>query len=327
MPHLKLFRHQHAIPSDWKRVQERVIEKGGHRYRVLAQKEYNFSPSARILGSLVCLALAVAAVWTACNSNWTGVGVTSAGSLPAVWLLWRPFKDLVTNAPRKVSLAIFTEEDYRNEQELNQGIAITDQIKEKVAKALEDGRFASTPGVNRNHSGHTGVFSLTEAPNLIFKPCFLARYENMLKARLVVKMHQLDQLVIPRAQFFKVDVNGSIRGVIAEEKMIIGNTTDEQKEQFKRYAPSLSETFRQFAIFICKTGYCDVTVENNPVLINSLDGQGLRKIAILDLDEMYDTRMGLFGAPHRPGGLVGQAPTPELAQIVRNVARENGFKN
>lgn len=322
MTYLKVFKYQHAIPSDWNPVKARFTEKDGKKYVVLAEKNHHFSPAARILGGFLCVALAVACVWAACTPSWTGTGITSAGSLTGVWLLWKPLKNLATNAPRKIGLAVLTEADYKNEKSLRNGIDLSEEILQEAAKACPRGYCPQ--GVNKNFLGHTGVFTLEKAPGIIFKPCTSARYENMLKGRMVIQQNNLDLLEIPGARFYRVKVSNGIEQFIAERMLDIPTHKNGMEDDFKYYASSLDETIRQLALFICKTGYCDVLPENNPVIPKSLDAKGRRKIALLDLDEMLSPQMGLFGCTYRPKGLVHQV-TPKQADAVKQIALEHNI--
>ncbi len=167
--------------------------------------------------------------------------------------------------------------------------------------------------------GHT-VFTLSSAPGYIFKKQEDAeqRYESMLLAQTVCRTHQLGLLKIPHARL--------IGKYIVEEKLELENASI-QEENFKKYASSINETIRQLAVFICKTGFSDVSWRNNPVLSNSGD---LKKIALIDLEELNPSEefagIGLFGVPSEKGisiptrrGLIG-CVNENQGNIIRKVA-------
>ncbi len=97
-----------------------------------------------------------------------------------------------------------------------------------------------------------------------------------------------------------------------------------QEQNFHDYATSLNEAIRQLAVFICKTGYSDVRWRNIPVLNNSLDENGNRKIALIDIEEMDSPEVGLFGGA-RTRGLV-RCVNEEQGKIVEEVAKRNWIK-
>lgn len=187
------------------------------------------------------------------------------------------------------------------------------------------------------------IFALDLAPALVFKmnkpddsdflesscKCSMkARYQAMVYAQEVVHSHQLGLLVIPQAKLFTVNFEGKDYEIIAEQRLGISPDLEIQEQEFQDYADSLNEAIRQLAIFICKTGYNDVEWRNNPVLSNSLDGNGNRKIALIDIESMDSSIEGLFGKMYctiqKSRGLV-RCVNEEQGKIIESVAKQNGI--
>ena len=166
------------------------------------------------------------------------------------------------------------------------------------------------------------IFELDTVPGLLFKidthNSMKDRYQNMIYAQTVIRSHQLGQLLIPNAKLFTVELEGKKHEIIAERKIEI----NPNEEYFLDYADSLNEAIRQLALFICKTGYSDVEWRNNPILNNSLDGKGNRKIALIDLEEINDPEVGLFGKENTRRGLVG-CVNEEQGKMIETIAKEN----
>lgn len=185
------------------------------------------------------------------------------------------------------------------------------------------------------------VFELDTAPGLIFKmkanktprpdgvdDSMGARYRKTIEAQTVLATHQLNLLILPKTELFNVNADGEDYEIIAEQKLDITPNESMQAHYFEEYADSLSETIRQLAVFICKTGYSDVEWRNNPVVNNSLGADGHRRIALIDIEEMDGAKTGLFGkdssvfARNGRTGLVGLV-NEEQGRIVRDVAQQN----
>lgn len=225
-----------------------------------------------------------------------------------------------------------------SEQELQQGISISEEIVSKIQTCMKnilDRREEGGIKFYNSQENHR-VFALDIAPGLIFKmqayknyiddhlKSMKARYQKMIDAQTIIRTHQLSLLVIPNAKLFTVNFEGEEYVIIAEKKVDINPHESAQEQYFQDYAISLNEAIRQLAIFICKTGYSDVEWRNNPVLNNSLDENGNRKIALLDIEKMDSPEIGLFGGLKRRG--LVRCVTEEQGKIVEEVAKQNGIK-
>ena len=120
-----------------------------------------------------------------------------------------------------------------------------------------------------------------------------------------------------------VQVSGDPCNIIVEQKLDIDHDTADQEEHFEEHATSLNEAIRQLAIFICKTGYADVEWRNNPMLNNSGDTLGRRKIALVDVDGSGFPETGLFGGGLYINGLLSQVSL-EQGRMIAAIAKENG---
>ena len=213
-----------------------------------------------------------------------------------------------------------------SEKELQQGISVSEETVSKIQTLVKNIFKEHQEGIRLYPSQERHlVFELDTAPGLLFKIDYYNsmkdRYQNMIYAQTVIRAHQLGLLVIPKAKLFSVIVEDKKYEVIAEQKMDINPYESAQEEYFLDYADSLNETIRQLALFICKTGYSDVTWGNNPILHNSFDGRN-RKIALIDLEEINSPEIGLFGKENMQRGLLG-CVNEEQGKMIETIAKEN----
>ncbi len=179
--------------------------------------------------------------------------------------------------------------------------------------------------------GHR-IFTLDTAPDIIFKmapndnPSVRERHQRTLAAIEVCRTYQLGLLVIPRVKLFTVTIKGEKYVIIAEQKLDINPYESAQEQYYEEFADSLDETIRQLAIFICKTGYRDVAWRNNPILNNSFDTNGNRRFALIDLEDIDDPQIGLFGGTgEKTKGLV-RCVNERQGLIVEAIAKANGIE-
>lgn len=241
--------------------------------------------------------------------------------------------------PDQVSISSSTEEYRMSEQELQEGIIISQDTISKIQKCMKNILHRKEEdGIKLYESQYNHrIFALDTIPGLIFKmkaykncqvmgrdDSMKARYQAMVNAQTVTRTHQLRLLVIPSATLFSVEAENEEYEIIAERKFDINPLESAQEHYFQEHAESLNEAVRQLALFICKTGYSDVEWRNNPVLNDSLDEQGNRKIALIDIEEMECPEIGLFGGGFGRRGLV-RCVTEAQGKIVEAVARQNGI--
>lgn len=222
-----------------------------------------------------------------------------------------------------------------SEEELQQGISISEETVAKVRACMRYVLARQEEGGVKlyNSQPKHRVFTLETVPDLIFKMNVTTipwekkltevRYQKMIDAQTVVRVHQLGLLVVPHAKLFTV-VDGETHKIIAEQKMDINPHSSAQEQYFQEYAESLNEAVSQLAIFICKTRYSDVEWRNNPVLNNSLDENGNRKIALIDIEELNSAQIGLFGGGFGRRGLV-RCVNEQQGLLVQKVAQQNGI--
>lgn len=321
MPHFKIMNlDNHGFSSKWTNSapfnsQNRIVDKKGKtpsfnyvgpRYRIILKKEREFSFLERTKRGLLG----------------TSTTVCSLG----LSLFSKSIRSLFTKQKKTMRFAIpLSSEDFNwSEKELQQGLSVPEDalikmeiyIKTLLQKKEKYG-FHFHPSQEARW-----VFELDVAPGLVFKMDYFDsikdRYQNMLYAQTIIRTHQLGLLVIPKATLLTVDIEGKKYELIAQEKMLV-----DQHEPSLAYADSLNETIRQLAIFICKTGYSDVMWLNNPILNNSLDENGNRKIVLIDLEEMQDPEIGLFGNEERRG--LVKSVNEEQGKIIEAIAKEHGL--
>lgn len=212
---------------------------------------------------------------------------------------------------------------------LEEGIDISPATMEQLEtlmpkiEAKED-----DPDIEWYLSDNNRVFSLTSAPDLIFKmvprrsDTFAAeersehRFANMVKAQEVCLAHHLDLLVIPHAKKFEV----AGRTLIAEQRIQIDQREGAQKQCYQKLG-GLNETARQLATFIAKTGWSDVVWDNMPIVDDAPEFQGNRRAALTDLEHMVKATDGIFGRNCR--GLLRCLGSEEQMKIALAEARRH----
>lgn len=338
----------HRLSSDYK----------GRQYRIIEKRERTFSGLERFgrgfLGTLavVCtlgLGLSLKSVRNLFTRSKENIRFAVLASRENVALQKNsnvipskePSKPSSEKTQKTAQESFHKNEGYDiSEQELQQGISISEDTISKIQICMKNVLKRKEVGGLKfyNSQDNHRVFSLDTAPDLIFKmkanknfhtigldDSMKARYQTMINSQTVVRTYKLGLLVIPNAKLFTVNVEGEEHEIIAERKVDINPHESAQEQYFQDYAESLNEAIRQLAIFICKTGYGDVNWRNNPVLNNSLDENGNRKIALIDLEEMDKPQVGLFGRGDGRRGLV-RCVNEEQGKIVEAVAKQNGIK-
>ncbi len=341
------------IPSSKFNSKDRIVDaKGkaisssykGNQYRIIEKGERTFSTTERIgrgfLGTLAVVCTLFFGLFSKSVRNLfikpkenVRFGVFVPPSTPV-----KTDETPISLSSQKSKKSV-EEEQNISEKELQQGISISEETIAKIQTCMKNVLQRKEEGGVKlyNSQGNHRVFALDTAPGLIFKmkaskschtlgrdDSMKARYQTMINAQTVVRTHQLGLLVIPHAKLFNVNTENEEYEIIAEQKVDINPYESAQEQYFQDYANSLNETIRQLAVFICKTGYRDVEWRNNPILNNSLDGNGNRKIALIDIEEMNSSETGLFGGGFGRRGLV-RCVNEEQGKVVATVAKQNGI--
>lgn len=151
-----------------------------------------------------------------------------------------------------------------------------------------------------------------------------AHYDNINRAKEIIAKEKLHLLVVPAAHLFSLSVGDQNYEILAQRQLDVVHSEGVQKSFFKVYGKSLEEAVRQLACFTCKAGYQGThdMAAKTPVLHDSLDTEGNRRIAILGLEWLTNSfvRDALFG-PGSPyvRGLISFLPF-EMSPIVEEVA-------
>ncbi len=210
-----------------------------------------------------------------------------------------------------------------SEQTLQKGVVINEDIKNSVASIMGHVlKRNSQQGVTYyNSQANHRVFSLDSAPGLVFKlkadkklcvvgrdDSMRARYQSMIFAERVCRIHNLGLLTIPRAKLFTVPFKKEKFDVIAEQKLNISSEKSIQDQKL----------IQQLIVFIAKTGFSDVEWRNIPL---TNDG----KIALIDIEEMKRPEQGIFGQkkPARRG-LVRCVDREHIDFVIKQ-ARKHGI--
>ena len=240
---------------------------------------------------------------------------------------------------KKHKQASAVEEYSISERELQEGITISKRTRSRITRhwysILHNSPEKGLKFYPCGQCAHR-VFALDAVPGLIFKlqvyndgsrgtdSPIAERYKSMVNALTVCRTHQLDLLVIPKAKLFTVQMEGKKYELIAEQKLDINHEEETQEQYYDDYADSLDKAIRQLAIFICRTGHSQVTWKHNSVLNDSLDEEGNRKFALVDVEKMDDAEVGLFGKQNRSRGLVG-CVNERQGLMVLEVAKMNNI--
>lgn len=334
MPAITVVNKRSDVPSNWEDsskfyskeavvdAQGKRIAPGfkGDRYRIISKKNYPFTPFERSVRGFIALAFAIVLIVSYIFRNYLGFSLASLVILPE-------FRNFLSTAFAKTQAVRFAVLDQtaaqyaQSENEIQQGLSLSLKDFENLKQCIQ--ADFTGPGVRHYFSKHTQVFSLASVPGIIFKRAGQSRFDDMIRARTTIREDHLDHLVLPRAKMISVQVSGDPCNIIVEQKLDIDHDTADQEEHFEEHATSLNEAIRQLAIFICKTGYADVEWRNNPMLNNSGDTLGRRKIALVDVDGSGFPETGLFGGGLYINGLLSQVSL-EQGRMIAAIAKENG---
>lgn len=151
------------------------------------------------------------------------------------------------------------------------------------------------------------VFSLEREPRFIFKVLredaaqisgkdnsMKARFNLMVYAKAICMKYGLKHLVIPQAALIQVPHEGKVYEVLVEQRLEFDPHLSKQEELFNTLEDRLSPAIREFAEFICRTGYHDVEPRNHPV-IQSDGSLEHCQIGIIDCEFMGEPHEGLYG--------------------------------
>lgn len=177
--------------------------------------------------------------------------------------------------------------------------------------------------------GNNLVFKLPEHPQLVFKLAGSSeknhqRFANMVKAKAVCLAHHLGLLVLPHARKFTVKTEGKEYTLIAEECLDFNPKASTQEELYL-LAKDLTQTVRQMAIFIARTGFNDVTWRNVPILKEPANHKGPRRIGLIDIEQMEHKANGFQGDGNESCGLIGCVSKQQIDLVIEE-AKKQGVK-
>ncbi|MCE2982089.1 MAG: hypothetical protein LW832_00850 [Parachlamydia sp.] len=176
--------------------------------------------------------------------------------------------------------------------------------------------------------GNNYVFKLAGHPDVVFKLakvssefCANSRFANMKEAKVICIRDQLHLLKVPQAK--RIEVLGF--HLIAEEALDFNPKASAQEELYTEESGRLNETARQLATFVAKTRFNDVTWRNIPLLNETENGTGPRKVALIDLEHMKSAKNGFVGDPNGSCGLIRCVARQQL-DIVKVEAIRQGIQ-
>ncbi|HEY4831497.1 MAG TPA: hypothetical protein VIH61_02945 [Waddliaceae bacterium] len=224
-----------------------------------------------------------------------------------------------------------------SKQELQNDVIISEDTISKIQSRMKNILQKKEEGgikLYRCQQQHL-VFSIDTVPEYIFKMnstdlghiskmnLIAECYTAMVDAQTVCRTHQLGLLVIPRAKLFTIEADGKKYDIIAEKILDFTPRISAQEQYFEEYASSLNAAIQQLAVFICKTNCSVVDWGNIPVLNNSLNEVGQRKIGLIHIEERLSKIQGLFGGVNQRG--LVRCVNEEQGKIVEEVAKQNAL--
>ena len=97
----------------------------------------------------------------------------------------------------------------------------------------------------------------------VYKVAKSKRFNLMIEAKKVCLIYNLSRLQIPSAKMYQLIDDSH---VIVEQKLSFKPDERDQEALYMDAGNDFTETARQLAIFVAKTGFCDVTPRNIPIL-------------------------------------------------------------
>jgi hypothetical protein len=174
-------------------------------------------------------------------------------------------------------LDMFSYELKEAQKELKSGVVITPGMCQKITVSLPRilTKTAGDGVIFYESRPEYRVFSLAEAPDLVFKmrlegavqvDSMKQRFEKMAYAKAVTMRFFQRLLVIPSARLFKIDVQGKTYEMLAEEKLNFDSHISKQEEYYEKMGQRLLPAVSQLANFISQTGYCGTPANDNPII-------------------------------------------------------------
>lgn len=241
---------------------------------------------------------------------------------------------------------------------LEKGMNVSDQtatkIKELLPKILE---IQNDPEVQWLSKGNNLVFKLVQEPQLVFKiakpvhyekpksqlylpqsffgmryistktkmnRAISQRFENMVKAKETCLVEHLNLLTIPQAKKMILTApNEKTYYLIVEKSLDFQPDSGKQEELFENHSKQLNETVRQLATFVAKTGFNDVTWRNIPVLNETPNFPGPRRIALIDLEHLENKVNGFIGDPNNSCGLIRCVSAEQIDIVLAEANKQN----
>lgn len=171
------------------------------------------------------------------------------------------------------------------------------------------------------------VFELYNYKNYVFKVGNMSkRFANIINGKRICNTKKFDLLLIPDITIATIkDANGKLYEILMEEKIDIEDKK-QSKSTFENQPQYLNDTIEQLSKFICETHFSGVDFRNIPIIKENYVTNGLTKkrIALIDLEDMESSEIGLFGGP-RVLGLLRCVDNIQHLNIIKNVAVEYGI--
>lgn len=217
------------------------------------------------------------------------------------------------------------------EQQLNENVNISQEAIDELKGTLS--KIAQEPepkGVVQHHK----QFTLEKAPGYLFKlDCpgsklaeglmMKTAYENMVAVKSVCQLEKFDQLVVPNAKMIKVEACGVAYDVVAIKQVDVDSSKEAQEFYFDEYGSSLDEAVKQLVSLVCKTGLKVYLWDDFPVLNQSFDEKGQRKIVLNNIVgcDSY-VNFSFFGNFFQEGGLIN-CLNEEQGKMMKKIAEDN----
>lgn len=184
--------------------------------------------------------------------------------------------------------------------------------------------------------GNNRVFKLQTHPGLVFKTVTrrnggvlrngkMLRCESMMKERFassleaytVKAIHQLGLLIIPKTKIFDINYQGNVYQVIAEESLDFNPSASAQERNYE-LLDGLDESVSQLSRFIAEFKFNDVTPRNVPILNESPQYLGSRRIGLIDIEHRESAIDGFIGGGNGSCGLIGTVGPRHVDAVIES---------
>ena len=228
-------------------------------------------------------------------------------------------------------------------KKLEKGLNVTEEVTAKIQRLYPSIIQRHThPEIEWINHPEALIFKFHGTPNLIFTassddPETERYFNNIVTAKKVCLAHNLDCLSVPNSKKINIPVGNNIQfKVIAQENLDVRPKIPSHENSHLAYLqrqndiPSrpqeLDTAMRQLATFVAKTGMYHINAFSIPTLKEEeVVEEGLissKKIGLINLTSMGDTKRGYIGSMYKERGLIGCAASEEQIDTICEIAKK-----